>query len=371
MTRTRSSIAFLLLAFGVCLPAVSLALTEQEQRARIALGAARLDEVITNSGSIVDDPRLTAYLQAILDKLFPERQGTLHVHVIRDADFNAFAVPSGSIYFNTGALLRIQDEAQLACVLAHEGSHVTGDHGYRGTLATKTAITGMLIGSMVVPLLPDLVAVTSLAGYSRELESEADTKGFERLVKAGYSPQAPGETFARLDRELTAAKLPRHYFWADHPSVTRRIENFTKLMGTHPEPGVRNADTYLLAAQDARMDALRGLHRQQNSKVLVFLLADEQLLSALPPEARFYLAEGYRLRDQKGDLDLALAEYRRLTQELPQFAPPFEALGVAALRAGRRGEALEFLQKFVVLETDASRSAYARQYIDQLSKESK
>ncbi len=361
----------LALFVGVVLPAAAhAALTPEEQRGRIELEVRQFEEALAHSGDLFADPELDAYLQTTLDRLFPELEGRLRVKSFSDSDFNAFALPSGGIYFHTGALLRMSDEAQLASVLGHEGIHVTADHTYKRVVQGKQQMGVLSVTILINPLLASVMAVSSMAGFSREHEREADRGGFERMANAGYDPRAGSELFARMDRELLARKLPRGmYFYASHPRVKERVESFRELAAARPEGGERAADRYRAVAARARMHALSQVHRRGDGKLLVFLLAEENLLETLPPEAAYYLAEGYRLRNQPGDAALATAQYARALEAAPLYAPTHQAVGLEHLRAGRRGEALAAFEKYLELEPDGARSAYVRQYIVNLKKE--
>lgn len=373
----------------------ALGLEEAEQRARIEFETRKFEAQIEHSKELFDDPELDAYLQEVTDRMFPEMKGKLRVRTFRDPNFNAFAVATGGIYFHTGALLRLDDEAQLALVLGHEGTHVTADHMYRSiTTAKKASVVTLIVGlgaaGFGVP--PDLVSIigySSMAGFSREHERESDRGGYERMIAAGYDAHGAAEGFARLERELRARKITQGpYFFASHPRVQERVETLTELAGSSPPPGERNVERYRAVTLKARMEALRQLHRNGNGKVLVFLLEEEKILDSLPADARFYLAEGYRLRAEKSrresgdrrsdqeieaqrasDIAHAAAEYERTLADAPAFAPTWQALALQSYRAGDKPRALELFRRYVELEPDPKLNGYARQYIESLSKE--
>ncbi|MFO1426874.1 MAG: hypothetical protein U1F11_07840 [Steroidobacteraceae bacterium] len=148
--------------------------------------------------------------------------------------------------------------------------------------------------------------------------------------------------------------------------MQERIRSFEELSARYSGDGIRSGDLYLARTAAARQLALQILHRQQDSATLVYLLADQKLVDTLPPSAYYYLAEGYRLRNQPDDSAKALAAYQRALELVPEFAPTYEALGMRYLRDGQRSEALRMFERFVALEPDAARTAYARQYIAQL-----
>lgn len=384
------AVALLLVPLGT-----AVAIDEAEQRERIEFETRALEEKIGNSGQLFDDPALDAYLQGIVDTMFPEQRGTLRVRTFRNAEFNAFAVATGGVYFHTGTLLRMEDESQLASVLGHEGTHVTADHIYRSVKSAKSAAKASIFlgviaaGAGLPPVLGSIVGLSSMAGFSRDHEREADRGGFDRLVQAGYSPRGGAEAFARLERELKARHVTQGgYFFASHPRVQERVETQTEFAQGVTAEGERHAERYREITLNARLDALVQLHRAGDGKTLVFLLGDENLLASLPVSARFYLAEGYRLRSEAArkaradsrtrqqvaaqrdeDAERAVAEYRRTIEEAPDFAPPYQALAMHYLRAGDKPQALALFARFVELAPDPKQSGYARQYMDKLNKE--
>ena len=356
---------------GLLLPLLAAAaLTEGEQRARINFEVNQFEESIGHSGALFGNADLDSYLQSTLDRLFPDQVGRLRVRTISDSDFNAFALPSGGIYFNTGALLRIEDEAQLATVLGHEGTHVTGDHTYLSVVHGKHVVNAMSVGIFLIPLVAQIAAISSMAGFSREHERDADQGGFDRSVAAGFDPHAGAELFGRMDRELTLRKLGRGmYFYADHPRVQERVASLTALAAKMSMGGERNRERYLAITAPARLAALAAIHKRGDGKLLVFLLEDESLLATLPPATRYYLGEGYRLRAAPGDLERATEQYQRVVQEVPDSAPPYQALGLQDLHAGRKREALAMFQKFLSLDAAALQAGFVKLYVQQLQQE--
>ena len=111
----------------------------QESEGRLWHEARSYDTTIERSGQIYEDPRATAYLQGVMDRLYPEFKGKIHVHLYDSTQLNAFALPNGSVYFNIGLLARIGNEAQLAAVLGHEAAHFIEKHSFRQRVSAKNA----------------------------------------------------------------------------------------------------------------------------------------------------------------------------------------------------------------------------------------
>ncbi len=374
---------------------VSGALEEGEQRERIEFETKKFEEQIENSAILFDDPELNAYLQEVTDRMFPEMVGKLRVRTFRDPEFNAFAVATGGIYFHTGTLLRLDDEAQLASGLGHEGTHVTADHMYRHVKTAKSAsvitlLAGLTAAGFGIPSdLISIISYSSMAGFSRTFERESDFGGFERMIAVGYDARGGAEAFARLERELKARHIEQGpYFFASHPNVKDRVDTLTEFGGVAPRPGERYVERYRAVTLHARQNAIEQIHRSGNGKLLIFLLEGEGLLKTLPPESHFYLAEGFRLRAEKArrdpkdkrseqeieaqrsaDAARSIEEYEKTIAGSPDFAPPWQALALHLYRGGNKPRALELFRRYVELEPDPKVSGYARQYIESLSKE--
>ncbi|MDP3123384.1 MAG: M48 family metallopeptidase, partial [Thiobacillus sp.] len=131
--------------------------------------ADEFDRALERAGRVNTDPVLTAYLQGILDRLFPEFKNRLRVRLLNAQQINAFALPNGSIYVNAGLIARFENEAQLATVLAHEGAHFTHRHSLQQAERLRnTAAFALVVAMLGVPLVGDIVVLSSMFGYSRE-----------------------------------------------------------------------------------------------------------------------------------------------------------------------------------------------------------
>jgi predicted Zn-dependent protease len=159
------------------------------------------------------------------------------IKVIDSDEVNAFALPGGFFYVNSGLILRAQEESELAGVMAHEISHVTARHG------TKNATKGELMQMATIPLM--LLGPVGWAGYglyeglniaipltylkfNRDSEREADFLGLQYMYKAGYDPNAYVTFFERIqaDEKRRPGTIPRVF--STHPPTPERIENAQK-----------------------------------------------------------------------------------------------------------------------------------------------
>ncbi|HEX7374241.1 MAG TPA: M48 family metalloprotease, partial [Steroidobacteraceae bacterium] len=290
--------------------------------------------------------------------------------------FNAFAVATGNLYINIGALLRMRNEAELAAVLGHEGGHVLKDHTYRQVRSSKAMgvvgtilSAGLVAGIGIDPGLGAIASYSSMAGFSRDHERESDRVGFERMVAAGYDPQAGARIFDRMAREIQAREIKQGpYFFASHPRLQERVESYNELARNAPA-GMTRRDEYVAATQAARLAALDAIVAGKNGVELAFVLSQDDLASELAPAGLFALGEGYRLRNQPGDEQLAVTEYRSCIERFPSYAPAWGALGRYYARRGNKNAAIEHLQRFLALAPDAKEAPFARQTLQRLENE--
>src|SRR5216684_4383695 len=184
---------------------------------------------------LVQDPVVTEYVNRIGQNLVrnSDAQVPFTIKVIDSDEVNAFALPGGFFYVNSGLILRAQEESELAGVMAHEIAHVAARHG------TKQATKGDLIQIASIPamiMLPYgwagygiyqgmnfLIPMTFLK-FSRDAEREADFLGLQYMYKAGYDPNSYVTFFERIqaDEKRHAGTIPKVF--STHPPTPDRIE---------------------------------------------------------------------------------------------------------------------------------------------------
>lgn len=329
--------------------------------------AAEFDKSLLLSGEVRNDPALNAYLQKIMDRLYPEFDGSIRVHVLNSNTLNAFALPNGSVYFNTGLLARLQSEAQVATVLAHEGAHFVYRHSFQQASQTQNAAAVALIAGMAgYPLLGNIVALTSMSGYSREHESEADAIGLKRLVAAGYSAQEAPKTFEHLIAEIKALDIDEPFFFASHPKLQDRVDSLNAMLKDMPTGGEIGLKPYLLAIRDIRLFTLQEDLEAYRYKQLILVLSDPARRREYPPEASYYLGEAYRLRDEKGDQEKAEHELTLCLELSPDFAPAYKAMGMLEYRRAHKPQATILFRRYLELAPKAQDRAYFEAYVKEI-----
>lgn len=325
--------------------------------------ADEFDQALARAGKVNPDPALTAYLQGIMDRLYPEFAGRLHVHLLNAQHINAFALPNGSVYVNAGLIARFQNEAQLATVMAHEGAHFTHRHSLQQAEMVKNASAFALVVAMLgVPLVGDLVALSSMFGYSQEHERQADEIGYQRLIAAGYDPRESVRAFEHLLAEVKAADIQEPFFFASHPKLQERIDSYSELT-KNANGGETARERYLDTTAALRLASLDADLAAYRYKQLILVLSTPERRSEYPPEASYYLGEAYRQRGETGDAERAEAEYRSALEAAPQFAPPYRALGLLLYKRGDKALAAPLLQRYLELAPDAPDRGHIEHYL--------
>ena len=303
---------------------------------------ARCDEeeaILDKSGFVARVPELDAYLNKVLAGLHTEplpEGATFRVHVLIDPTLNAFAMPNGAVYIHTGMLARLENEAQLATLLAHETTHTTHRHGLREfrNLKNKSAFAAAFdVGTMGVGgILGAIGAASAVSGYSRDLEREADVNGFRLMVAAGYDPRESSKLFRFLLDESKRSKIRQPFFFGSHPRLEERIASFEELVSKLPaderkgrlgreEFEARQPDILLLNARAAEqagdLDFAAGCARHH--------------LQLRPGDSNglLVLADVERIR---GNDDEALRLYSQATESAPENADGFRGRGLMLLK---------------------------------------
>lgn len=330
------------------------------------------DRQIARSEAIYIDDDVTRYVQGVMDRLYPEFKGRIPVRILRAPTLNAFALPNGSIYIHLGMLARLDNEAQLATVLAHEGVHFTHRHTLkqRGTVKTTAAVIQIAAVVPLAALVGVTVATSAIYGYSRDLEREADAMGYKRLVRAGYDPAEAPKTFEHLAAEVKALDEKEPLFFASHPRLLERIESFRQLNGGRPVGGRVHTGEFLAATRAVRLAALEADLARQRYQAILLALENGAVHREYPPEAHYYLGEAYRQRGQEGDETRARDAYLTAVKNAPRFAPSYRALGIQYMKQNDRPNARSYLKRYLDLAPNAPDRAYIAQYHADLQKDS-
>jgi len=211
-----------------------------------------LDRRFERDGLVFEDEATNAYLFRIGQSLIPKGLTLENVswkfRALRDPVPNAFALPNGSIYVSTGLLALMDNESQLAAVIAHELTHVMRRHTYLQNRSTRKKFLTMnviqLVGGlipfdvataamMVIAAVSPLIVQSMVAGYSRDLEREADFKGIDMMIAAEYPPEEMVKSLKLLSNDIEGEQI--RLFYNDHPALDERIKYLSAYLGSRAD----------------------------------------------------------------------------------------------------------------------------------------
>jgi predicted Zn-dependent protease len=186
----------------------------------------QLANEVERGSSLVTDPVITEYVNRLGQQIVRNSDSRVPftIKVLDNEEINAFALPGGYFYVNTGLILAADNEAELAGVMAHEIAHVAARHVTRNV--TKAQIWNMASIPLIFLGGPAGYAIRQVAGiavpmsflkFSRDAEREADLLGLEYQYKAGYDPGAFVQFFEKL-----------------HETEKKKHSAFAKAFSTHP-----------------------------------------------------------------------------------------------------------------------------------------
>lgn len=164
-------------------------------------------------------------------------------YVVADPSVNAFNVPGGLVYVNTGLITAAGDASQLAAVIAHEVAHGVSRHGTErlSKVQGMNLAAGLLLGSdpsTVERLAAQIAGTGVVAKFSRSDEREADELGLRYLYEAGYDPDGMAEMFRVLmsQRQREPGAVAR--FFSTHPLTSARVRDAERAAARLPDrPG--------------------------------------------------------------------------------------------------------------------------------------
>jgi beta-barrel assembly-enhancing protease len=237
----------------------------------IALGKG-LAAQVERQAKIINDPVIAEYVNRVGQNLVRNSDAKVPftIKVIDSDEVNAFALPGGFFFVNSGLIMKADNEAELAGVMAHEIGHVAARHGTRQATRGEIAQLGMIplifmggwTGYGIYQAASVLVPIGFLQ-FSQRMESEADLLGLEYMYKTGYDPTAFVDFFEKIEtlekrKPGTMAKV-----FSTHPPTDARIraaqKNIQEYLKAKPEYVVTTSEfndvrARLLAMHNRKVD---------------------------------------------------------------------------------------------------------------------
>lgn len=198
----------------------------------IALGKQMAQEV-ERDAKIINDPVVAEYVNRLGQNLVRNSDAKVPftIKVLDTDEVNAFALPGGFFFVNSGLILKADSEAELAAVMAHEIAHVAARHGTRqasrGELAQYATLPLIFAGGWTGYAIYQAAGVAIPIGFlrfSRAFESEADMLGLQYMYKAGYDPTAFVDFFERIETIEKKKPGTLSKVFSTHPMTDDRIQ---------------------------------------------------------------------------------------------------------------------------------------------------
>jgi hypothetical protein len=220
----------------------------------IALGK-QLAQEVEREAKVIDDPTVAEYVNRLGQNLVRNSDAKVPftIKVLDTEEVNAFALPGGFFFVNSGLILKAESESELAGVMAHEIAHVAARHG------TKQATRGDMMQIATIPLIfmggwagyairqgAGLAIPMGFLTFSRAFEREADYLGLQYMYKAGYDPTSFVDFFEKI--QTLEKKKPGSVakVFSTHPMTDDRIkasqEEIQTILAPRPEYVVNTSE---------------------------------------------------------------------------------------------------------------------------------
>lgn len=323
------------------------------------------------------------YLAEVLRNLTPDFNNPntqIRIRILPDPSPNAFVMPNGAMYVNSGLLALLENEAQIATVLGHELAHFRYRHSYREKIKENNEmVKGAIFGGALAVLAntketansaADLWRISSVGGYSRQLENEADHMGLLAVLQAGYEPQQTVRAFERLQTVQVDEDVEDARF-ATHPRLSERIASYRKRL---QQPEIQQQATGRLVAEDVYEDKLFDVilaNARLNLDEENYALAHENLRRCLrvnPKSGRAHFLAGELERNgPTGSSFSALDCYVRALRWDPNCVEAHREIGLLQRELGDRDKARESLHTYIERAGNAADAPLIQSYLERIA----
>jgi beta-barrel assembly-enhancing protease len=334
---------------------------------------------INSQYEIIHDSIISNYINSLGEKILsvtPPQPFQYHFYVVKEEVYNAFAGPGGQIFINSGLFEALDNEDELAGIIAHEISHVVCRHISQQIEQSKKVAIGTLAGVAAGILLgaagaggaaSSAATIGSMAAgqsiilaHSREDEMQADQRGVDLLTQAGYNPKGLMTALTKIRSKQWYGKDQVPTYMMTHPAVEDRIgylsawiETNTSRINQLPQHSNLNfgwVHTRLVAMYGNENNALKEFKSEVAQK---------------PDDAMAHYGYGLILT-RTGNRSTAVDQFRAALAKRAFDPIILTELGKTYFLDGRYAESLSILQGALDISPDETESLFytARCYIE-------
>jgi predicted Zn-dependent protease len=360
-------------SLSVLFPSRASAMTIQEER---ELGEKVLQEV-RKIWPIIQEPAVKDYATRVGKRILSTMETQpfdYQFYVLNTPDINAFAVPGGKVFLNSGLILMVESEDELAGVVAHEIGHVVARHIAKQSdqslklgLATLGA---MLAGILLGPQAAAAIGVTTSAAggalmlkYSRENEEESDYLGLKYMERAGYDRAAMISMLKKIRRVSGPSYSDPPPYLLTHPAIEQRMANLEVQMVHFPKTDRTRASEGDLR----RIQTKLVVEERDTARSVAFF---ENCLKRKEEDPECLLGLGLSQR-KMGGLDRSVENLSKAAAISPADGEIVRELGAAHFLKANFSEAQKYLEQARSLSpSDAKTHFYlGRVYLERKSNE--
>ena len=315
---------------------------------------------------LIQDPEVVGYVDRVgqdVVKHLDFHYFPYHFYVVDSSSLNAFAAPAGYVFMNRGLIEIMDDEGELAAILAHEIAHVQSRH-IAQRLARARALNLAALGGLLAGIFmggeagaaaiagSQAGATSAMLNYSRQDEEEADRKGLRYLEAADYN----GKDFVKIMRKMgqDSWKAGGHIptYLTTHPGVSERVVYLSTTVGTrHTSTKFRTEDSEGFILMQAKLYGSYERPREAEPKF-------QEWLEKPATRAMAYYGKGLMRRRQRL-MDEAVKAFKNAIALRPDLAPILVELGETYFEMGELDKAQQVLNSALTLEPEQPAALYA------------
>lgn len=323
-----------ILFISVC-PAPAFAKGFISDSMEVSIGQQYHYEVVQKNGGEWYNPQVLSHVQSVGQRIVSVCGRTnipYRFTLVNSSDFNASSLPGGFVYVSRGVIERLENDAQLACLLGHEVAHISRKHcvtmlEQQMGINMILNVVGMVAGSQSAEDRKKIEAIANVGsvvvqvaqnGYGRTKELEADIYGAQYAAAAGYDPGGMLQLLYMLQEKEGRGDSAFGDIFSTHPSPAKRIENIkVYLTEAYASPSAANYKDHFYPQEYTAEVA----QTPQNDR------------------AYEYYDLGMKFFNN-GIYDMAILKFHQALECDPTFADAHDALGTALLQQGRYDDAI-------------------------------